>query len=81
MILSECFFYAYIEILPCCYTQDAYVKYTECVFQIMSTLIKDVKSKGKLMPVHATNPVKHKHNVIISGFVSSLALPLQTAVM
>lgn len=58
------------------------MKYTECVFQIMSTLIKDVKSKGKLMPVHATNPVKHiKHNVIISGFVSSLALPLQTAVM
>lgn len=75
------FFYTYIEILPCCYTQDAYVKYTECVFQIMSTLIKDVKSKGKLMPVHAPNPVKHKHNVIISGFVSSLALPLQTAVM
>lgn len=74
---QNAFFYTYIEILPCCYTQDAYVKYTECVFQIMSTLIKDVKSKGKLMPVHATNPVKDKHN----GFVSSLALPLQTAVM
>lgn len=57
------------------------MKYTECVFQIMSTLMKDVKSKGTLMPVHATNPVKHKHNVIISGFESSLALPLQTAGM
>lgn len=30
--------------------EDAYVKYTECVFQIMSTLIKDVKSKdGKVL--------------------------------
>lgn len=31
-------------------SEDAYVKYTECVFQIMSTLIKDVKSKdGKVL--------------------------------
>lgn len=30
--------------------EDAYVKYTECVFHIMSTLIKDVKSKdGKVL--------------------------------
>ena len=30
------------------FLQDAYVKYSECVHQIMSTLLKDINSKGKI---------------------------------
>ena len=30
------------------FLQDAYVKYSECVHQIMLTLLKDINSKGKI---------------------------------